>query len=233
MSEPNKPVREFYNNFSGRQIRTGINLRHRTILHFLKKAGLKRHHEVLEMGCGIGTLSSLLSGYLSKGHVTGVDISNESVVHAKKLNSKNKNIQFLVSDLLELNLNIRYDFIVLPDVIEHIPEDSHSELFRIIRNHSKENTVLFIHVPAPRYLEYLAVNQPERLQIIDQPLEAGSIIKNAEEAGFELKKYQSYSLYVREEDYRQIVFKVRRDLKSINRVKYLKMVFKELKSRFK
>jgi trans-aconitate 2-methyltransferase len=231
MSELKLAVTEFYNKFSARQIRTGINLRHRTILHYLKKAGLKRHHKVLELGCGIGTLTYLLAGYLSKGQVTGVDISDESIEYARKLNSKNKNSEFLIKDLLELDLNVRYDFIVLPDVLEHIPEEFHTDLLRIVRNHAKDDAVLFIHIPSPGYQDYLATSSPEKLQIIDQPLKAGSVIKTVEEAGFELKKFKSYPLFVMEKDYLRIVFGVKKEWESMTHISYLRMVIKELKSR--
>jgi trans-aconitate 2-methyltransferase len=89
-------VEDFYNQFKEHQKKLGINIRHRTILKNLKKAGLTPTMNVLEIGCGIGTVSHLILQFIRKGHFVGVDISPESISQARKLNAEFKNAEFLV-----------------------------------------------------------------------------------------------------------------------------------------
>lgn len=52
---------------------------------------------MLEIGCGVGTLTELLSQYITRGSMVAVDISTESVEIARKRLSKVKiwNLLFL------------------------------------------------------------------------------------------------------------------------------------------
>ena len=72
-------ISQFYDEFAEQQKSTGINNRHISILEHLTKLGLKPYHNVLEVGCGVGTVSELIltpesvkaniifSGFLSLG----------------------------------------------------------------------------------------------------------------------------------------------------------------------
>lgn len=224
-------VADYYDNFSNQQINTGINLRHRTIFHILKKSGLKRNHRVLEIGCGIGTITGLLSKYLMKGSVTGIDISPQSINYAKSVHTKRKNIHFITGDINKIELDDSFDFIVLPDVLEHIPEFMHENIFNKIYKYSNSNSKLFIHIPSPRYQEYLQKHKPELLQVIDQAVEASSIISKTERAGFELLLFKRYSLNIKQGDYHQMLFKRNETLSSIRKLPYARMVVKELTSK--
>src|SRR6218665_3955221 len=92
-------VEEFYNTFKEHQVKLGVNIRHRTIFKNLKKYGLKPECNVLEVGCGIGTVSSLILKYLSSGRFVGADISEDSIEQAKKINAAHKNARFIVNDM--------------------------------------------------------------------------------------------------------------------------------------
>ena len=59
-STTKEQVKEYYDTFKEHQKKLGINIRHRTILKNLKNAGLKPNSNVLEIGCGIGTVSHLI-----------------------------------------------------------------------------------------------------------------------------------------------------------------------------
>ena len=79
-----KDVRGWYNNFSKNQTETGVNIRHYKIMNELIKSGLRKDSVVLEVGCGVGTLTVLLNKFLSKGKLVATDISDESIEKAKK-----------------------------------------------------------------------------------------------------------------------------------------------------
>ncbi|MCW3076152.1 MAG: hypothetical protein JWO32_761, partial [Bacteroidetes bacterium] len=89
-------VENFYNSYKEKQKKIGVNIRHRTILKNLKSVGLKSDSKVLEIGCGIGTVSGLIIKSIPEGKFTGVDISSESIEMAKKLYPA-KNAEFLVN----------------------------------------------------------------------------------------------------------------------------------------
>lgn len=114
-----------------------------------------------------------------------------------------------------------YDYFVFPDVLEHIPVDQHRRLFQNIQAHSHQDSVIFVHIPSPRYLQWMIQNEPEKLQVIDQPLDSGDLIKSISEAGFYLEKMETYALFYQEKDYQYFVFRASKPLhKSTPRSKW-------------
>lgn len=214
-SEEKDKVVSFYDQFAEKQQKTGINSRHLSILDKVKLAGLKANHKVLEIGCGIGTVSHLLATQVAKGTVLAVDISPESIEKAKKLWKKQENLSFEVSDMSNFEKpNEKFDFFVFPDVLEHIPTDQHFRLFQNIQKHAHQDSVIFIHIPAPRYLQWMIENEPAKLQVIDQPLDSGELIKNITANGFFLEKMETYSLFFEENDYQYFIFRSAKPLAS-------------------
>jgi hypothetical protein len=103
-----------------------------------------------------------------------------------------------------------FDFFVFPDVLEHIPEEQHIPLFEKISQHSHDNSIVFIHIPAPRFLKYNIEYQPQKLQIIDQPLDTATLILTLKKNGYYLDKMETYAVFYEEKDYQYFIFK--RDL---------------------
>jgi len=214
-SEGKEKVVSFYDQFAEKQAKTGINSRHLSILDKVKKAGLQANHRILEVGCGIGTVSHLLATQVPQGKVLAVDISPESIEKAKVLWKDQKNLGFEVSDMSDFDKKGEtFDFFVFPDVLEHIPVDQHFRLFQNIQKHSHADSVIFIHIPAPRYLQWMIDNEPEKLQVIDQPLDSGDLIKNITANGFYLEKMETYGLFFEEKDYQYFVFRSAKPLRS-------------------
>ncbi|MCH7409862.1 class I SAM-dependent methyltransferase [Belliella sp. DSM 111904] len=208
MSTSKEKVEGFYDQFAEKQEKTGVNSRHLSIIHKLIKAGLQPHHEVLEVGCGIGTVSQLIASRLKSGHVLSVDISKISIEKAKKLWSTQKNLNFEVSDMSDFEKNGKsFDFFVFPDVLEHIPVDQHENLFANIAKHAHENSVIFVHIPSPRFLEWMIKNEPEKLQVIDQPLDTSKLIGVLQQFGFYLEEMKTYSVFYEEKDYQYFIFR--------------------------
>jgi 2-polyprenyl-3-methyl-5-hydroxy-6-metoxy-1,4-benzoquinol methylase len=197
----------FYDKFSRQQLKTGINLRHYYLFSQILKSGLKRNSKVLEIGCGIGTLTKLVADYVKKGEVTGVDISPENIEIAKSRLRKSDHVRFVVSDMTDFMEGKLYDFILLADVIEHIPVENHKALFKTLSDHMHPGSLIFINVPHPQSIEYYRRNDPSKLQIIDQSIYAGQLMPDVEGNGLLLKKYFSYSLFHDQDDYAVVVFK--------------------------
>lgn len=206
--EDEDKVVSFYDQFADKQEKTGINSRHLSILDKVMAAGLRPDHHVLEVGCGIGTVSSLLARQVPKGKVLAVDISPESISKAKKIWKNQQNLSFEVSDMSDFDKgDQQFDFFVFPDVLEHIPVDQHQALFQKIQKHAHQDSVVFVHIPAPRYLQWMIDHEPEKLQVIDQPLDSGDLIKSLNNAGFYLEKMETYSVFFEEKDYQYFIFR--------------------------
>lgn len=199
-------IAEFYDRYISNQRKGAYNERHFFLLKELERIGLKTDSNILEIGCGIGVISSLLAKTVKKGKVISMDISPRSIEVAKENNKKSNNIEFEVSDAANFNyLKLKFDFITLFDVLEHIPIEQHPEVFKNIANHMGEETILFINIPNPSYLEYIIQNNPEQLQVVDQPLPANIIMNNAYNNRLELLFFHTYSIWI-ENDYQMMLF---------------------------
>ncbi|MDX9904286.1 MAG: class I SAM-dependent methyltransferase [Bacteroidales bacterium] len=199
--ETREEIGKWYDDFAEHQEKTSVNLRHYRIMEFLVRAGLKKESRVLEIGCGIGTLTGLMAQYLRRGEIVAADISPESVSTARKRLSHARNISFRVTDMTDFSHPGTFDFIVLPDVLEHIPLEQHRNLFSTLADHMHDRSVILIHIPHPRALDHLRAKSPDQLQIIDQSVEADILTANAYAGGLELVSYISYPLFDRENDY--------------------------------
>ncbi|GAB4247534.1 MAG: hypothetical protein Tsb0034_26780 [Ekhidna sp.] len=228
----NNEIKDWYNTYTRRQTSIGVNLRHYTLIDRAVRAGLRRYHSVLEVGCGIGTLTGLLSGYLKKGSLMATDISDESIEIAKERLSDYKNTQFLVSDMSDFDKKGAFDFIILPDVLEHIPVEQHHQLFSNLSKALKEKGKILINIPHPKYIDYLHENEPEKLQIVDQALSAAILMKDIYEAGLTLVFYESYSIFNRANDYVSILLEKENPEVYADRPKW-QIILDKLKLRFK
>jgi ubiquinone/menaquinone biosynthesis C-methylase UbiE len=202
-----KQVEAFYDTYTTKQKKIGVNIRHRTILKNLKALGLKSDSKVLEVGCGIGTVSGLIIKSIPNGSFTGVDISPESIEIAKKNNAGNKNVEFLVSDMSNFNHQTKFDFVVFPDVLEHIPVEQHANIFKTIAGITNPDVKILINIPEPYTLDWSRRNTPESLQIIDQSLSMQDLCNNSYPYGFYLYSVSPYGLRFEHEEYLSIVLK--------------------------
>jgi 2-polyprenyl-3-methyl-5-hydroxy-6-metoxy-1,4-benzoquinol methylase len=201
-------IKKWYNEYVASQQKVGINARHRSILKWLKKFGLKKNHSVLEIGCGIGTVTGLLAKYLSSPkQITATDISDESINAAKKRLNKFEKINWIAGDFLSTEITGVFDVILLPDVLEHIPLEQHYSLFSKLNRLLKTDGFVFIHIPYPNYLEWCKKHIPETLQIIDQPLHLNLLANNIYQNNFFIKHLETYSIWMKPADYQAMVLK--------------------------
>lgn len=200
-------VSSWYNRYSARQLKTGVNLRHYTIINELIDKGLKRDSKVLEIGCGVGILTGLMLKHVKRGMIVSTDISDESVEIARKLYGSSGRSEFITTDMKGFSYPAKFDFIVLADVLEHIPAAEHANLFARIAEHMHEKSLVFIHLPHPKALDFIRINKPELLQIIDQSIAANSLLNDVYGSGLMLLEYSSRSIFDRESDYAMIWLK--------------------------
>ena len=201
-----KDVTDFYDNFWRDKKREKVNTRHRLIRKHLVKYGLKADSKILEIGCGNGILTEYIAGVVTNGKVMGVDISAETIKALQHRFAAHKTIRFVVTDMSDYQDETKYDFIVLPDVLEHIPVEYHANIFKTLKNITHDNSVIYINIPHPRATEYLKVHSPQLMQVIDQEIEADKLCADAYAAGFYLEKLDSYKIAYHQNEYQRIVF---------------------------
>lgn len=194
-------VTRFYDNYVTRQTAIGINERHHAILGWLRRFGLRSDHSVLELGCGVGTLTQLVAQAVPNGSVFAADLSPKSIEAAKRRLARFANVRFLAGDVLTADIPGRYDVVVLPDVIEHIPLVDHSRLFARVASWVVDDGFVLLHYPNPHFLEWCHVHNPQGLQIIDQPVHADTLLGAVYPYGLYLDYLERYSIWIEEGDY--------------------------------
>ncbi len=113
---------------------------------------------VLEVGCGTGTLLALLH----PGRGVGVDISPRMVEIAA---AKFPGLSFLAADAEALDLGESFEYVIVPDVIEHLSDVG--AMFRSARRHCGPGTRVIVSsvnplwAPVLHLAERLGLKMPE------------------------------------------------------------------------
>lgn len=224
-------VEDFYDEFVKTQTRIGVSVRHRLIHKKLKSLGLKSNSNVLEIGCGIGTVSSLIIKSIPNGKFLGCDISPNSIKLANEL-YKSPSAEFIVNDMSEFKSDMKFDFIVFPDVLEHIPVEQHSNLFANVAKTCKDNSKVLINIPEPNALNCTRKNNPEILQIIDQSLSMQDLLNNTYPHGFQVQSITPYSIHTDVDNYLSIVLIRDTNINSITLKGKVAQLGQNLKTKF-
>lgn len=198
-------VAEFYDAYSSRQAATGVNARHHVIRDLAVAHGLRDGMRVLEMGCGIGTLTGLLAKCLPNGRLLAVDLSPASIEKARLLLAGVKNVELRVADVVSSPLDGPFGMIVLPDVLEHIPLEQHPALFARLKQLIAPDGRILIHSPDAYYSEWVQANQPDLLQVVDLALHLPQLIGTIHQAGLVPELVQRHCIWSDKPDYMALV----------------------------
>jgi cyclopropane fatty-acyl-phospholipid synthase-like methyltransferase len=170
--------------------------------------GLHTNSSVLEIGCGIGTLTYLLTRKVKAGRIEATDLSPKSIEYVKK-HLAPPNLFLYAGDILQLEPQQKpFDFVLLFDVIEHIPVEKHSALFAKVSGWMKDVSYLLINIPNPGYILYDQKNNPSALQEVDQPIYSDHLATTLSKAGLDIVQFETYSVWAKN-DYQFIVVKKR------------------------
>jgi cyclopropane fatty-acyl-phospholipid synthase-like methyltransferase len=221
-------IKSFYNTYKRKQEVTGINLRHYMVFDRCIKAGLKRDHHVLEIGCGIGTFTRLIARYITKGTITATDISNESIDEAQKNKLLSDRVNFIVSDMTDFVSDKKFDFVVMVDVLEHIPFEQYDQLFRLIDQLTHMDSILAMNIPHPDMIRHIRANHPEMLQIVDNPVEMDYLSANIYKNHFRLSGYKPYSINNTGDDYIFMTFEKQSRQKAFRQISTIRIIMQKL-----
>lgn len=98
---------------------------------------------VLDVGCGNGSMLAL--PLAQRGfRVTGIDIDERSIEHAKQLAKELPNATFICGDVAELKTE-NFDVVILAEVLEHMTEPR--TLLADSAKHLNESGIVIITVP--------------------------------------------------------------------------------------
>ena len=88
---------------------------------------LPREGEILDLGCGYGFMSYMLSFTSPSRKITGVDYDAEKIRVAANCIAKNENLNFICEDIARYSFGNK-DAILLSDVLHYLPQASQEEL---------------------------------------------------------------------------------------------------------
>jgi ubiquinone/menaquinone biosynthesis C-methylase UbiE len=107
------------------------------LLAELDQMGGCPRQSAIDFGCGVGRITAALAGQFAT--VTGIDISESMLAHARSLHSGNANCQFLLHVKSDLSIfkDNSFDLVYSSLVLQHVPPplaDSYlTEFVRIVR----------------------------------------------------------------------------------------------------
>lgn len=157
---------------------------------------------VLDVGCGIGITAERVADELEGGHVWAFDISERNIWYARQTVERS-NATFFAADVsgdkhaIREQLSGAVDVVTLVDVIEHIPQEKHAQLFSFFRSLMSDRSFIVLTYPSPQYQRHLIENDPDELQIIDQVIKREELIKAAQSAGFSLRHFSLEAIWKR------------------------------------
>lgn len=131
------------------------------ILNAITRLGL-RSPSILDLGCGIGWLTGILSQF---GPTLGVELSSLAVKEAKK---RYPTAQFVQADILNWKYpQGTFDLVVSQEVLEHL--DDQPKYLNIAADLLKQNGWLILTMPNRRILEFMTPDT--RAMLCNQPIE--------------------------------------------------------------
>lgn len=107
----------------------------------LIKAGLRPGMKCMDVGCGIGNISKLMSDMVgNKGTVLGTDIEKKYVKYCNN-NIKSKNIKFVQDNILQTNISETFDIVYSRLMFVHL-KDKLKAIKSMMRFTKKNGTVI-------------------------------------------------------------------------------------------
>lgn len=138
---------------------------------------------VLEIGCGTGTLLASLE----PGRGVGVDLSPRMVEIAA---ARHPGLSFVAADAAALPAGETFDFVIIPDVIEHLSDPA--AVFRAVRRRCRPDTLVIVASVNPRWAPVLHLAERLGLKMPEGEhrwLPAAEVARLAGLAGLEVRDF--------------------------------------------
>ncbi|MCP6718258.1 MAG: class I SAM-dependent methyltransferase [Patescibacteria group bacterium] len=118
----------------------------------IQLAQLKKNDLVLDLGCGEGSLISLMPDLLQK--IVGLDISKIALSRARKNLKEKEGVELRLGNAENLDLpNESFDKIICSEMLEHVPRPRKvmKEIHKILKN----DGLLVISVPDEKRIQFI------------------------------------------------------------------------------
>lgn len=119
-----------------------------------RRARLEDGQEVLELGCGWGSLSLFMAGRYPNSRILAVSNSRsqKQFIDAEAVRRGFTNLEVVTADMNEFHTDRRFDRVVSVEMFEHMR--NYGELLRRVASWSRPQALLFVHVFSHRRYAY-------------------------------------------------------------------------------
>ena len=134
----------------------GLDAAERAMLELTcERAGLADGQDVLELGCGWGSLSLWMAAQYPASRITAVSNSQSqrAFIEARRDAQGLKNLEIITCDMNDFTTESRFDRVVSVEMFEHMR--NYRELMRRISGWLKPGGQLFVHIFCHRELAYV------------------------------------------------------------------------------
>lgn len=161
----------------------------KVVTRSLDRLNLAPKRTVLELGCGCGANSLYLARQGCK--VTAVDFADQRIGFARQ-ESKNKNIEYLCKDVLELDLERQFDIITAIGLMHHIDPARFQGFVETILRHAHSRTLVYLTLPISYFLAFGRHFKVVEQGILDSQIPLSLVISALDAAGFTPMEVNSF-----------------------------------------
>ncbi len=128
---------------------------------YLERGQFIDGQDILELGCGWGSITLYLAEKLPNSKITGVSNSNSQRRHIMSQAQARgfDNVNIITCDINELELHQQFDRVISIEMFEHVR--NYQNLFKNISTWLKSEGKLFVHVFCHRFLMYPFIAEGE------------------------------------------------------------------------
>lgn len=155
---------------------------------FADRLSLAGSEQVIDFGCGMGTVAYYVMKRLPKGHLTCIDVSERWLNVCRKTLGKYRNVSFIKSDFPELvdsSFNVVYCHFILHDISESELE----KVIPVLAKSIKSSGTFIFREP---------LNETEKLSTIKRLIEENGLsLKNSRITDIPLMGNALESIYIK------------------------------------
>ena len=126
-----------------------------------ERAGLVDGQDILELGCGWGSLTCFMAQKFPNSKITAVSNSNDqrNFIKQKKDKLNLQNIKVITADMNDFSTDEKFDRVVSIEMFEHMR--NYDELLKRIEGWLNQNGKLFVHIFSHKEIAYPFENKGE------------------------------------------------------------------------
>ena len=126
-----------------------------------ERAGIADGQEILELGCGWGSLTLWMAKHYPRARITAVSNSNSqrAYIEAQALHRGLTNVRVLTCDMNNFDIADRFDRVVSVEMFEHMR--NWPEMFKRVSSWLKPGGCFFMHVFVHRSTPYLFLERDD------------------------------------------------------------------------